>query len=238
MLSLSVIIPAYNEAARLPATLARLVSFLAEQPHLLPAEVVVVDDGSTDGTADIVARFAAPEGVAVRLLRLAHNAGKGAGVRAGMAASRGAMVLFSDADLATPIEEIDTLRAARVAVAVGSRALDRALISRRQPLARDYLGRLYNLALRVLGLTTMRDTQCGFKLLDGALARRLAGELRLDGFAFDIELLARAQRAGATVAEVPVHWHHVDDSRVKPFRHGLMMFRDALRVRWWLWQGR
>ncbi len=235
---LSVVIPAFNEARRLPGTLGAIAGFLARRRDLQPAEIVVVDDGSRDATGATAAAFAAPPGVAVRVVRLPRNRGKGAAVRAGIAASQGAWVLICDADLATPIEELDALLASGASLAAGSRAVRRELIARRQPLPRDLLGRCFNLALRALGLTSLRDTQCGFKLLDGSLARRLAGELRLDGFAFDVELLARAVRAGATVAEVPVRWFHVDDSRVRPVRHGLGMVLDALRVRWWLLRGR
>ena len=232
------VIPAYNEERRLPATLAEVTAHLAARSEYLPAEVIVADDGSRDGTASVAERFEPPTGVAVRLVRLPNNCGKGAAVRAAMATSRGARVLICDADLAAPIEELARLWGAGVGVAAGSRALRRELISRRQPLSRDYLGRAFNLAVRALGLTTMRDTQCGFKLLEGSLARRLAGELRLDGFAFDVELLARARQAGATLAEVPVRWRHVDDSRVRPLRHGLRMVLDSLRVRRWLWSSR
>ncbi len=235
---LSVVIPAYDEEARLPATLARVADYLAGRPTLLPAEVVVVDDGSRDGTAAVAERFVPPSGIAVRLIRLGRNRGKGAAVRAGLAASRGARVLISDADLATPIEELEALLASGAQLAVGSRALDRALIARRQPLPRDLLGRLFNLGIQALRLTALHDTQCGFKLLDGELARSLAPQLRLDGFAFDVELLARAARSGASIVEVPVRWQHVDASRVQPVRHGLQMLRDALRVRVWLLRGR
>lgn len=235
---LSIVIPAFNEAGRLPSTLVRVGEFLTTATHLLPAEIVVADDGSRDGTAEIAGGFDVPDRVALRVVRLPLNRGKGAAVRAGIAASRGSWVLISDADLATPIEEIGALLASGADVAVGSRAVRRELIARRQPLPRDLLGRLFNLALRLLGLTTLSDTQCGFKLLEGELARRLAGELRLAGFAFDIELLARAARAGARIVEVPVRWFHVDDSRVRPIRHGLGMLLDALRVRLWLWSGR
>jgi len=234
---LTVVIPAFNEEGRLPATLARIAEYLTNQPQLLPAEIIVVDDGSTDATARVVEGFSAPPGLWVQAVRLGHNRGKGAAVRAGLAASTGAWVLISDADLATPIEELGALRESRAMLAAGSRGLRRELIVRRQPLPRDTLGRLFNLGLRLLGLTTLRDTQCGFKLLEGGLARRLAGELRLDGFAFDVELLARARRSGAIVAEVPVRWYHVEASRVQPLRHGLQMLRDALRIRWWLWTG-
>ncbi len=236
--NLSVVVPAYNEEGRLAPTLARIAGYLAQRAALLPAEIVVVDDGSTDGTSAVAEAAAAPPGVTIRLLRLPDNRGKGAGVRAGLEAARGRRVLVSDADLATPIEEVEALLASGADLAVGSRALRRELIERRQPPARDAMGRAFNLALRVLGLTRLQDTQCGFKLLEGSLARRLAGEMRLDGFAFDVELLARAARAGATIAEVPVRWRHVEASRVRPMRHGAQMLRDALRVRLWLWLGR
>jgi glycosyltransferase involved in cell wall biosynthesis len=236
---LSVVIPAFNEARRLPATLAEIASFLDRNDHWQPAEILVVDDGSSDDTAD-KARLAAPLSpqVTCRALRLERNRGKGAAVRTGLAASRGAWVLLTDADLAAPVVEVEALRRAGVTLAVGSRAVRRELIGRRQPLQRDLLGRAFNLLLRTLGLTAMLDTQCGFKLVEGDLARRLAAVLRLDGFAYDVELLARGRRMGATLAEVPVRWSHVDDSRVRPLRHGVRMVCDALRLRWWLWTGR
>ncbi len=235
---LSIVIPAYNEARRLPATLGRIFEFVAARADLQPVEVVVVDDGSRDGTAALAEASAAPAGVEVHVFRLGENRGKGAAVRAGMAASRGRWVLLTDADLASPIEDIDLLLASGAPFAVGSRALRRELIARRQPLPRDLLGRAYNLWLRVLGLTSLADTQCGFKLVDGRLARRLAGFQRLDGFAFDVELLTRAERDGARVTEVPVRWSHVEESRVRPLRHGLRMVADAWRLRVWLWRGR
>jgi dolichyl-phosphate beta-glucosyltransferase len=235
---LSVVLPAFNEERRLPATLERIATFLAARPDWCPAELIVVDDGSTDGTVAAARATTAPAGVELAVVALGANRGKGAAVRAGLASARGARVLISDADLATPIEELDTLAARAVPLAVGSRAVRRELIGTRQPLPRDLLGRSFNLFLRLLGLTVLHDTQCGFKLLDGELARRLAAELRLDGFAFDVELLARAARTGAAIAEVPVRWNHVEESRVRPLRHGLAMLADAVRVRLWLWQRR
>ncbi|MDD5562757.1 MAG: glycosyltransferase family 2 protein [Thermoanaerobaculaceae bacterium] len=236
--NLSVVVPAYNEERRLPATLERIAGYLGARPSLLPAEIIVVDDGSSDRTAAVAEASPATPGVAVRVLRLGRNRGKGAGVRAGLAASRGGWVLISDADLATPVEEVEALLASGADLAVGSRALRRELIARRQPAARDAMGRVFNLTLRALGLTRLSDTQCGFKLVEGSLARRLAATMRLDGFAFDVELLARAARAGATIAEVPVRWRHVEASRVRPLRHGAQMLRDAIRIRLWLWCGR
>ncbi len=215
-----------------------MIAYLHGHEALQPAEIVVVDDGSTDRTAAVGEGAETVPGVWVRVIRLDRNRGKGASVRAGLAASRGERVLISDADLATPIEEVERLLASAVDVAVGSRGVCRELIVERQPLARDTMGRIFNLILRTLRLTRLRDTQCGFKLIEGSLARRLAAELRLDGFAFDVELLARAARAGATIAEVPVHWRHVEASRVRPLRHGSQMLRDVLRLRIWLCLGR
>jgi len=235
---LSVVIPAFNEAGRLPATIERIGAFLASRADWKPAEVIVVDDGSRDGTSEVVTGHMARNGVDLRVIRLEVNRGKGAGVRVGMAASRGKRVLVSDADLATPIEEIDALLAARAPVVFGSRALRRELIAVRQPLFRETMGRCFNLVVRGLGLSRMHDTQCGFKLLDGDLARALAGGMRIAGFAFDIELLARAARLGAACVEVPVRWAHVEASRVQPVRHSLQMARDILRLRCWLWVGR
>lgn len=232
---LSVVVPAYNEARRLPATLDRVANFLKDSGTWRPAEIIVVDDGSRDETAAVAESFVPPAGIVMRVLRLGANRGKGAAVRSGLAASQGDWVLITDADLAAPIEDLRTLREAGVDLAVGSRAVRRELISRRQPWPRDLMGRSFNLMLRVLRLTDMRDTQCGFKLIEGDLARGLAQRLRLDGFAFDVEMLARARRMGRTVREVPVRWEHVDESRVRPVRHSLQMARDVLRLRLWLW---
>jgi len=233
---LSVVIPAYNEARRLPGTLRRIGSYLASHPELLPAEIVVVDDGSQDRTAACAAAFEPPRGVALVVHSLGENRGKGAAVREGMRLAAGELVLLCDADLATPIEELEKLLPHARGVACGSRAVDRRLITRRQPFLRDRLGRLFNLVLRVLGLTRLKDTQCGFKLLPGALARELAKSLVSDGFIYDVELLARAERAGYPVVEVAVRWAHVEESRVRPWRHGLGMVVDAVHLRWRLWR--
>ncbi len=231
---LSVVIPAYEEAGRLPATVERIVAWLVDRRDWLPSEIVVVDDGSSDGT-DRAVPTAAPPDVEIRILRHPVNRGKGAAVRTGMAASRGRWVLISDADLASPIEELERLREASGprTVVVGSRAVDRRLIQHRQPWYRDLMGRGFNVLVRLLAGETVHDTQCGFKLLPGELARRLATVQRLDGFAFDVELLARARRLGFSVAEVGVRWSHVEASRVSPVRHSLQMFRDILRIATW-----
>lgn len=233
---LSVVIPAFNEESRLPQTLQRIAAYLTTKPELLPAEVVVVNDGSTDATAAVASAWQPPAGLSLVLHSLPENRGKGAAVRVGLELACGELVLITDADLATPIEELEKLLPHAHGVACGSRAVDRRLISKKQPFLRDRLGRAFNLALRLLGLTHLRDTQCGFKLLPGALARQLSQELTFDGFIYDVELLTRAQKLGFSVLEVPVRWAHVEASRVKPLRHGLEMLADALRLRWLLWR--
>lgn len=232
---LSVVIPAYQEEQRLPSSLERITEYLATCPDLAPAEVVVVDDGSADRTA-AVARGFRPTGSALEMVVLQHaaNRGKGAAVRTGFAASRGALLLLCDADLAAPIEELGVLRAAHTLrrVVVGSRAIDRTLIETLQPRYRDLMGRTFNGIVRALALPGIRDSQCGFKLYPGAVGRALAAHQLLDGFAFDVELLALARHWGVEVVEVPVRWRHVEASRVRPVRHSAQMLRDILHL-WW-----
>jgi dolichyl-phosphate beta-glucosyltransferase len=232
---LSVVVPAFNEAERLPPTLQRIGAFLAAHPSWQPAEIVVVDDGSTDATAAVARAISDRIEVEIRVISLPVNRGKGAAVRNGFAAARGSLVLLTDADLSAPIEEVETLVSAAGPreIAVGSRAVDRRLVAIRQPRHRDFMGRIFNLALRFLRLTRLHDTQCGFKLFPGNLARDLAATQRLDGFAFDVELLVLAEHWGYRVREVGVRWQHVEASRVLALRHSGEMLRDALRVWWW-----
>jgi len=232
MPKLSVVVPAYNEAERLPGTLQRMAAYLVTPAEWIPAEIVVVDDGSSDETAAAAERVLAPAGVVHRVERHPFNRGKGAAVRTGVALSRGARVLISDADLATPLEELGRLwpLCDDRTVVVGSRAVDRRLIERRQPWYRDLMGRSFNLLVRILVGGGIHDTQCGFKLFPGQLARHLARVQRLDGFAFDVELLARSRALGYETREIGVRWRHVEASRVSPLRHSLEMFRDLLRI--------
>jgi len=233
-LVLTVVVPAYDEAARLPATLAAVGAHLAHSPELLPSQIVVVDDGSRDATAAAATSCTPPAGVVLEVVRHRRNRGKGAAVRSGFAASRGRRVLVSDADLATPIEELGTLLAAAGAdgVAIGSRAVDRSRIEVRQPWYRDLMGRGFNLVVRALAVQGIRDTQCGFKLLPGPLARDLAEVMEIDGFAWDVELLLLLRRWAVPVAEVPVAWRHVEASRVRPVRHSAEMLGELLGL-WW-----
>jgi len=226
---LSVVLPAFNEAARLGPTLDRLREFARTLEG--GAEIIVVDDGSSDGTGDLAAR---PGFRGIRWLRLERNRGKGAALRAGVLASVGAEVLLCDADLSTPIEEYFRLRPhLEVAgVVLGSRGLADSRITRRQPRYRELMGKMFNLLVRILVVDSIRDTQCGFKLLRGDLARALFADLEIDRFAFDVELLWLARRRGETAAEVGVAWHDSPASSVHALRDSMRMFADILRIRW------
>ena len=230
---LSVVVPAFDEEARLGPTLERIGPWC--RVHHPEHEILVVDDGSRDRTAE-VAR--AVPGVTV--LELGRNRGKGAAVRAGMLAAAGRRVLFSDADLATPIEELAKLwaeldRGADIAIA--SRALPGADIRTRQHPARELMGRTFNLMVRALVMGGIKDTQCGFKLFTGEAARDLFGRSTVDGFAFDVEILWLA-RGRYRIAEVPVVWHHVDESKVSPGTDAARMFIDIARLRLRHWRRR
>lgn len=236
---LDIVIPAFNEAGRLPASLQRIGEHISSGQRWLPARLIVVDDGSTDGTEEAARRIELPHRLRLQVLSHRRNRGKGAAVRTGLAASTAALVLITDADLAAPIEELDRLAAAaeQDALVIGSRALRRDLIFVRQPAYRDLMGRTFNLLVRALLVPGIHDTQCGFKLLPGRLAAGLAAVQRLDGFAYDVELLLLARRWGYELRELPVRWHHVEASRVAPLRHSSQMLRDILRLAWWRVRG-
>ena len=237
-LEISVVVPAFDEAARLPATLASVIAHLRSAGRSF--EVIVVDDGSRDATAEVAASALACLAGWGRLLRLDRNRGKGAAVRVGARAARGARVLVTDADLSTPIEELAELESACTAgadIAIGSRAIDRTRIERRQPLLRDWIGRGFNVVVRLVALPGIRDTQCGFKLFRREVVEPVFGRTRIDGFGFDVEVLAVARWLGYTIAEVPVRWRNHDDSRVSLAR-GAAAFLDPLRVRIGLAVGR
>jgi dolichyl-phosphate beta-glucosyltransferase len=225
--SLSVIIPAFNEETRLPATLTTILSFLRSRGEAF--EILVVDDGSRDRTAE-VARAAGAE---VRVLRNPGNRGKGYSVRQGMLNARGQWRLLSDADLSTPIEELAALELALtdgVQIAIASRAVCGARLEKRQSMAREGSGRFFNLLVRFLHLPGIMDTQCGFKLFSAAAAEAAFREAKLDGFAFDVEALVLARRAGFKIREVAVTWRNDEQSRVSLGR-GLAAFVDLFRLR-------
>jgi len=228
---LSVVIPAFNEVDRLEPTLLRVIDYCrAERPSY---QVLVVDDGSTDGTVALARRIGleCPE---LQVIELGANRGKGAAVRAGMLAAEGRRILFSDADLATPIEEVGKLERALDQghdIAIASRAAPGADIQVRQHPLRELMGRSFNLMVRLAAIGGIGDTQCGFKLFTRAAARDLFGRAAVDGFAFDVEILWLA-RGRYRVAEVPVVWRHVEESKVSPGSDAARMFLDLLRIRW------
>jgi dolichyl-phosphate beta-glucosyltransferase len=226
---LSIVVPAFNEEQRIGASLERIGAFLGGLPG--GGELVCVDDGSRDRTAEVVEAFAARSPLAVRLLRNGRNRGKGVSVRAGLLEARGRLWLFTDADLSTPIEEaprlLEPLRAGRLEVAIGSRAVDRALIGRPQALPRDLLGRLFNQAIRRITGLELADTQCGFKAFVARPVRPLVEALSTEGYGFDVELLGLCRAARLRMAEIAVPWNHVDGSKVRVLRDGARMLRDG-----------
>ncbi|MEA2561814.1 MAG: dolichyl-phosphate beta-glucosyltransferase [Acidobacteriota bacterium] len=225
---ISVVIPAYNEAERLGSTLERTVDYLSQRG--LSYEVLVVDDGSRDHTVQVAEAFADR---GVRVIRHEQNRGKGAAIKTGVLASRGAEVLLSDADASTPIEQLEKLqrRLPEAPVVLGSRAVAGADIRQHQPFYREVMGKTFNRLIRLVGVHGLYDTQCGFKLLQGEAAREIGAELTIDGFAYDVELVWLARRHGYRVIEVGVIWVDSPDSRVDPVRSSLAMLRDVVRMR-------
>jgi glycosyltransferase involved in cell wall biosynthesis len=237
--SLSIVIPAYNEERRLAATLERINTYLAGAGWKF-SEIVVVDDGSRDGTVALVENFAA-RAPCVRLVRNPGNRGKGYSVRHGMLEAKGEWALFTDADLSSPIEELEKLwskaQETHAEVAIGSRALDRSLVGTHQPLLREYAGRAFNLAVRVITGLPFWDTQCGFKLFETRAAREIFRRQQLERFGFDVEVLFIARKLGYSAIEVPVRWNDVAGTKVSTL-NGLAAFLDPLRVRVNQWKGR
>jgi dolichyl-phosphate beta-glucosyltransferase len=226
-----VVIPAYNEAQRLPAYLSEVVAYFDGRGE--PYEVIVVDDGSADETA---ARVLEAQAIhqAVRLHRLAENRGKGFAVRAGMRAARGGLRLMADADGATPIAEIkrlETVIQAGADLAVGSRALPDPSVRREVQIHRKLSGEIFNFFARRMGVGDVTDTQCGFKLFRGAVAEALFGELETTGFGFDVELLMLARRRGYRVVEVAINWADQPGSKVDVLRDGPRMLAQIVRAR-------
>lgn len=227
---LSIIIPAYQEGKRLPATLDRIERYLVTTT--VPAEVIVVDDGSRDDTAEVVRRRSAswPQ---LKLVSAERNGGKGAAVRLGMAAARGRYRVFSDADLSVPIDDLDKLLRplrAGAGVAIASRGLKESQVELHQPWYRETMGKIFNRLVRVFVLGGLHDTQCGFKAFTAEVADRVFPVLQTRGFGFDVEVLYRAQQAGYRVVEVPTRWINSPQSRVHPLRDSTAMFLELLAI--------
>lgn len=236
---LSVVIPAYNEALRLGASLEKIRQYLASKDFV--SELIVVDDGSVDRTPELL-REVAPSLPALRVLRNEPNRGKGYSVRRGVLESRGEFVLFTDADLSAPIEETDKLfravETSGAAAAVGSRALERGLVGVHQPWFREYAGRAFNLLVRLFTGLKILDTQCGLKLFRRAATRRAFELQSFTGFGFDPELLFLVERLGGKVVEVPVRWYDDPATKVRLLRDSSAMALDLVRLRWRTWTGK
>ena len=231
-------IPAYNESARLGPTLDRVLTFIRQQAW--DAEVIVVDDGSRDRTANLV-RDCAHTNPIVRLVQNPGNRGKGYSVRNGVLHAQGATILFTDADLSSPIEEAPKLFDALEAgadVAIGSRWARSELQTQRQSVGRQVMGRAFNLLLRIVLGLDFKDTQCGFKAFRRGAAKALFPLQRVEGWGFDPELLFLARRAGFEVAEIPVVWAHDEGTRIHPLADGLKMLMEVLRIRWYALTGK
>lgn len=231
--SLSIIVPAYNEEARLPETLRQIEDYV-ERTGWKFHEILVVDDGSKDGTLAAANAFAAGN-PHIRVLKNPGNRGKGYSVRHGMLEAKGEWCLFTDADLSAPIDELETLGRAvegdGADIAIGSRALDRSLIGVHQPGMRETAGKFFNVVMRVATGLRIADTQCGFKLFRKDVAQEVFSRQTLEGFGFDVEVLFIANKRGYKIAEVPVRWNHAEGSRVGLFT-GLHAFAELARVRW------
>ena len=228
----SIVIPAFNESARIGATLADVVR--SSQAHGWNAEIIVVDDGSTDDTAAIVRSFV-DRYPFVRLLPNGSNCGKGYSVRNGMLHAAGEIVLFTDADLSSPIEEAPRLFAAireGADVAMGSRWLESSRQSIRQPLYRRFFGRCFNVVTRMIMRLPFADTQCGFKAFTRPAAQTVFHLQRIERWGFDPEILFIALKRGLVVREVPVTWGHDERSRISYLRDGLQMLKELLLIRW------
>jgi dolichyl-phosphate beta-glucosyltransferase len=231
-LTYSIVIPAYNESSRIRPTLEKILRYSKEQNWDM--EIVVVDDGSRDDTAEIIREYGKvhPQ---IHLVENPGNHGKGYSVRNGMLHAQGDICLFTDADLSSPIGEAQKLFEAigeGADIAIGSRWLRAELQTERQPLYRQLLGRIFNLALRVVLGLNFADTQCGFKAFRREAVKRVFPLQRIERWGFDPEILFLARKLGFTVKEIPVVWAHSEGTRLHPFRDGLRMFVEVLHIRW------
>ena len=233
VLPISIVIPAYNESARLGRTLDQVLNFVHQQAWR--AEIIVVNDGSSDQTAELVRTYTRQDST-VRLLSNPGNRGKGYSVRNGILHAKGEFILFTDADLSSPIEEAPKLFQALengADIAIGSRWVRPELQTQRQSVTRQVLGRVFNGFLRFFLRLKFNDTQCGFKALRQHSAKTIFPLQRIEGWGFDPEILFLAQKMDFTIAEVPVLWAHDDGTRIHPFIDGAKMITDMIRIRWY-----
>jgi len=230
-LDLSIVLPAYNEENRIGPTLDKIEEYLSNKEYSY--EILVVDDGSTDETAALI-RKRADKNPHLHLISNPGNQGKGYAVRNGVLHTRGKLVLFSDSDLSTPIGELDKLLYrlyTGVDVAIGSRHLEGSDIQVPQPWQRVWMGRIFNALVRILFGTSIQDTQCGFKLFRGDVARALFSFATINRFGFDVEIIFLAKKMGYKVEEVPIIWINDEETKVSAIKDSLNMFMDLLRIR-------
>lgn len=231
---ISIIIPAYNEENRIISTLLRINDYMDSKGRAF--EIIVVNDGSSDKTTQVVADIS-EKMPALRSISYTPNMGKGFAVRKAVLSSKGDLVLISDADLSTPIEEmekllplIDISSGGSCAAAIGSRALSESMIIVRQPLWRQTMGKAFNKIVRLLVIDGFVDTQCGFKLFDGKAARKIFSAAKVNRFAYDVEALLIAKKMGFTIKEVPIKWLNSAQSKVRPLIDSLQMLKDLVRI--------
>jgi dolichyl-phosphate beta-glucosyltransferase len=237
---LSIVIPAYNEAARIESTLVHVLRYLERQEYF--SEVIIVDDGSTDATFGVVRNMRTPNRAPIRVHQFKANRGKGAAVKFGMTEiAQGAYRLFYDADASTPIEEVDRIWAefeAGADIVIGSRSLPESIVEVRQAWYREFMGRTYNRILKFMKLTHYIDTQCGFKAFTASATALVFPRQTVERFSFDVELLFIAAKHGLTIRELPVRWINSHASRVSPVRDSARMFWDLILIHYRNGQGR
>lgn len=229
-IEISIVIPAYNEEARISVSLEKIAAYMYRRGTLY--ELIVVNDGSTDSTLSVVQELI-PKIPSLKIVTYDKNQGKGNATKAGVLEAKGQIVFFTDADLSTPIEEIERflVEIKQADVVIGSRAAHGASIKIHEPFHREILGKLFCLFVRLFCVPGFADTQCGAKMFKGEVSRILFQQLKIARFAFDVELLYLAKRSGFRVKELPITWYFSNNSRVRTFRDGFKMLWDVMKIK-------
>ncbi len=226
---LSLIIPAFNEEERIEASLNNALEFFDSKS--LSYEILVVDDGSSDKTIEVVSKFQSPQ---LRIIAQPQNKGKGAAVTRGMLEANGKIRVFSDADFSTPVAEIEkviTAMSLGTEVFIGSRALDYSMIKKHQPAYREFMGKTFNKLVQLFLISGIKDTQCGFKGFTAKAANEIFSRMKIEGFGFDLEIIYLADKLGFHISEVPVEWYNDERSTVNPIKDSITMFFDIFKVK-------